>query len=137
MRAYLKEKGENPLFVNNVDAVKFFRENSHTCIVFDNVSFKEESRERLLALLEQEYSSTLHVSGGTIILPKNTRRYILSNYSLSKCVRFPLDDAVKSRIVDIDIGSLFLHKKIKVLFLLGQNIVYNKFYATIRLLFFC
>ena len=89
MLCYTKEiLGLVPLIVNNLDGIRFFEPGLHECIIFDDVDFSRvRSREELIKLLECVDMTTHRVLHGTVRIPKDTPRFIVSNYNLNHYLR--------------------------------------------------
>lgn len=90
----------NPLIINNIDALRFFKEGIHKSIVFDDCSFSGREREELIKLIDSEDGTTFSVKHNSIKIPKNIQRYIITNKDLATLFgQHYLDTAISRRII--------------------------------------
>ena len=113
IKSYLKEFGRiHPLIVTHLDGLRNFSELLHKAIIFDDCFFLSEggNRERIIKLLDSEDEADIRVLHGSVRIPQNTPRFLLTNRSLQDLLGvFASDSAVTRRIEVFDIGqkSLF------------------------------
>ena len=111
LESYFMYKKMNPLILNNIDRIKDFKIGTHDCILFDDVSFKNESRERIIKLFDSSSETTFRVLYGNIVIPKNTSRYVCSNKPLEEVIKpLKLEKAISRRVKSINIGDIKLYK---------------------------
>jgi len=99
-----------PLIINNFDSLKFFEDNRHNAIIIDDICLKKCDRSTVVKLLDSEDSTTFRVTYGSITIPANTPRFILSNLELKDLVSFELDEAITRRIIVSNIEGFKLYK---------------------------
>lgn len=90
---------KNVLIVNNVDALRFFRAGYHLTILYDDCDFSKCSREDLIKLLDSSDGTTHSIKHGTVSIPPNIPRYVLTNKTLEGLLGFLAEDkAIKRRL---------------------------------------
>jgi hypothetical protein len=113
INAYAIEKRDlTPLTINNFDALRFFDSNKHNALIIDDPSkLKKLSREELIKLFDSEDATTFDLKHGSVQIPANTPRFIITNSALSAVVDKALaqDPAINRRIFSVDIRDLKLY----------------------------
>jgi len=99
-----------PLIINNFDSIKKFDDNRHNAIIIDDICLKACDRSTVVKLLDSEDITTFRVTYGSVTIPANTPRFILSNIELKDLVNFELDEAITRRILVTNIGGLKLYE---------------------------
>ena len=94
---------EQPLLINELEALKKFNPEKHRSIVFDEVELSSLSRERALALVEYEHPRQIHARYADVDIPARTPKIFVSN---SPNV-FPRDHtgAIASRVATFHASS--------------------------------
>jgi len=98
-----------PLIINNFDSIKKFDDTRHNAIIIDDICLKGCDRSTVVKLLDSEDITTFRVTYGSVTIPANTPRFILSNIELKDLVCFELDEAITRRIIVTNIGGLKLY----------------------------
>lgn len=115
-QSLLNYLGKIPLVINNYDSIKEFRLGYHNIIVMDDMSFDNLSLEVIIKLLDSSDETTFDVKYGSIRIPENTLRIVISNRSFDSLFGLNkisyLDkrlEAVKRRVKIIDLGDTKLY----------------------------
>lgn len=104
--AFLLHFNFRPLMINNIDSLRFFDNNKHNAIVFDDCTWSEDiDREPLIKLIDSEVPTTHNIKHGSVAIDSPTPRFVISNslkpwihHLLSVCNSYN-DPAVKRRII--------------------------------------
>lgn len=110
LESFFEFENKTPLIINHYDALKFFEEGKHDCILIDDMSFDGLGRETILKLFDTESEATFRVIYGIAVIPRGIPRYICSNLSLKNALPIKLEEAVLRRVKEINLGSLKLYK---------------------------
>ena len=78
VKTYLYDRGYNSLVINNLDGLRFFDASTHNCLILDDVDLTSD-RERLIKIIDSEEECTLSIKHGSVRIPANTLRFIVSN----------------------------------------------------------
>lgn len=102
MLSLLRRQNRTPLIVNNFDGLRFFSE-SNDCIIIDDANWSEvANRETLIKIIDSQDKSTLSIKHGSVSIPSNTQRFIISNKLIEEYLnlsKIPLCAAVTRRYV--------------------------------------
>lgn len=72
----------NPLVINNKDALRFFNNDTHNAIIFDDCSWPEDiNREELIKLIDSEQPTTHSIKHSSVMINKSTPRFVIVNYA--------------------------------------------------------
>jgi len=78
--SFLAHIGLNPLVINNKDSLRYFRNDLHNAIVFDDCKWDPDiNREELIKLVDSEVGTTHSIKHGSIIIDNPTPRIIIGN----------------------------------------------------------
>jgi len=70
----------NPFVINNIDSIRFFKNNFHNAIVFDDCKWDPNiDRESLIKLVDSESPTTHNVKHGSTVIEYPTLRVIIIN----------------------------------------------------------
>lgn len=100
LQTFIKEAlGLNPLVINNLDSLRFFKDELHNAILLDDCgNWDNKSREDIIKLIDSEGPTTHNIKHGSILIQKPTPRFLVLNppipYALNKT-----DKAIQRRIV--------------------------------------
>lgn len=100
----------NPLIINHYDGLRDFQIGYHNCIIIDDICLEKISREVVLKLVDSTDETTFDVKYGSIRIPADTQRFLLTNKSLEEMIRFVPDLAIIRRIRIVDIQGTCLFK---------------------------
>ncbi len=96
-----------PLFVSDLNDLSMYQRDKHDGIVFDDMEFRSESRERQIALLDQDQPRSIRVLYQAVRIPKRTKKIFTTNVDDI----FNWDDVAidrRARIIDIAAGDLYV-----------------------------
>lgn len=117
MQSFLLGEGKSPLIISHPDGLKNFNEALHTDIILDDCTLSDphlmlDDRETVIALLDKNKDANIRILGQSVLIPKGTNRWILSNRKPEKWFPFKLfeDPAIKRRVKVIDLGITKLYK---------------------------
>ena len=100
LQTFIKESlGLNPLVINNLDSLRFYRDELHNAILLDDCgNWDDKSREDIIKLIDSEGPTTHNIKHGSVIIQQPTPRFLVLNpplpYALSR-----EDKAIQRRIV--------------------------------------
>lgn len=110
--AYSVEKlNLRPVLINDVNSIRTFDSANHNAIIIDDADFSNIPREKLIKLLDSESRTTIRVTFGSISIPEETQRFVITNRSLVEMNPNAEDLAVQRRVREYDIGATNLAKK--------------------------
>lgn len=82
---------KNPLLVCNTDDLKFFNEEEHDGIIFDDMSFKHWPVDSCKHLCDWDNHRSIRCRNVDAVIPKNTRKIFLANNEFNDV--FPYDES--------------------------------------------
>jgi DNA replication protein DnaC len=112
MIALLQSLGKSVCLVNNKEGLKNFKESKHTAILFDDPSFRHETREDLIHLVDNIFQS-IRIRYTNANIPADTLKAITTNVDLKKINPSFGDPALKRRLIEYRIPKgqkLFTNK---------------------------
>ena len=100
LQTFIKESlGLNPLVINNLDSLRFFKDELHNAILLDDCgNWDDKSREDIIKLIDSEGPTTHNIKHGSIIIQKPTPRFLVLNPPLPLALSKG-DKAIQRRIV--------------------------------------
>lgn len=107
----------NPCVINNVNAIRTFIPNVHTCILMDDCNFETLNREEIIRYLDSANEATIRVTYGDAIIPEGIPRFIISNKTIAQAFcqlnDVEQDHAIMRRIAYFDLKDIGLYEIIK------------------------
>lgn len=78
--SFLAHLGLTPLVINNKDSLRYFKNDVHNAIVFDDCNWDPEiNREELIKLVDSEIGTSHSIKHGSIIIDNPTPRVVIGN----------------------------------------------------------
>jgi hypothetical protein len=100
LQTFLKESlGLTPLVINNIDGLRFFKNELHNAILFDDCgNWDQKSREEVIKLIDSEGPTTHNIKHGSVNIQVATPRILTLNPPAPYALRQE-DKAIQRRMV--------------------------------------